>query len=48
LSQEGLSDKAIGERLFISPLTVKVHMRHIYEKYGVKKRAEFLAKVLNK
>jgi DNA-binding CsgD family transcriptional regulator len=48
MAQEGLSDKEIGERLFISPLTVRVHVTHIYNKFGVKKRAEFMAKVLGK
>ena len=43
---ERLSDKEIGERLFISPFTVRGHVTHIYDKFGVKKRTEFLAKVL--
>lgn len=36
----GLSNKELGERLFISQNTVKTHLRHIYAKTGARNRAE--------
>lgn len=37
---DGLSNKEIGERLFISISTVKTHIINIYSKLGVKNRVE--------
>src|ERR1041384_1965558 len=36
----GLSNQAIAKKLFISPDTVKVHLRHIYQKLGVSNRTQ--------
>ena len=36
----GLSNRDIGSALFISQVTVKAHLRHIFEKLGVRSRAQ--------
>jgi DNA-binding CsgD family transcriptional regulator len=37
---QGMTNIEIGKRLFISPSTAKVHVRHILEKLGVRTRIE--------
>lgn len=44
LLQDGLTDKEIAERLFLSVLTVKKHNRNIYKKLGVSSRRQAIAK----
>lgn len=46
LVSQGLSNKQIGERLYISELTVKTHMTHIMRKTGARNRVELLAAML--
>ena len=40
----GLSNREIGQRLFITPGTVKVHAANIYGKLGVHSRTQAVAK----
>lgn len=42
---QGLTNKEIGERLFISPNTVKYHIRNIYRSFNVTSRPELFAKI---
>ena len=43
---EGLTNAEIGKRLSVSEQTVKFHLRHIFIKFGVKRRAELISRLL--
>jgi DNA-binding CsgD family transcriptional regulator len=45
LVAEGLTNPEIGERMFISRGTVKIHLSHIYAKLDVRNRSELAAHV---
>ncbi len=48
LVADGGSNREIARRLFISEPTVKVHLRHIYDKLGVRNRAEASARAVQR
>ena len=43
---EGLTNADIGKRLSVSEQTVKFHLRNIFIKFGVKRRAELISRLL--
>jgi DNA-binding CsgD family transcriptional regulator len=43
---EGLTNAEIGLRLTVSEQTVKFHLRHIFIKFGVRRRAELISRLL--
>lgn len=47
LVSEGMKNKEIAQRLFISEETVKKHLNNVYRKMGVKSRFELIAKIYN-
>lgn len=48
LLTEGLSNKELGRRLFISEATVKTHLAHVYAKLGVDTRAAAIATAIRR
>jgi two-component system nitrate/nitrite response regulator NarL len=46
LTAEGQSAGEIGERLFLSPATVKTHLQRVYQKLGVSDRAAAVAEAM--
>ena len=45
LVAEGLTNREVAERLFVSPHTVSGHLRHIFMKLGVNSRVD-LARIV--
>lgn len=48
LLTQGLSNRELGQRLFISEATVKTHLAHIYSKLGVETRAAAIATAIRR
>jgi len=48
LIADGLSAPAVGERLHVSPATVKSHLKPLYEKLGVSDRAAAVAEAMRR
>ena len=48
LVAEGLTNPQVGERMFISPGTVKTHLAHVFSKLDVHSRAELSAQAVGR
>ena len=46
LVAKGFSNDELAERLHLSPDTIKVHLRHVYEKLGVESRVEAVTEAM--
>jgi len=46
LVAEGLTNPQIASRLFVSPQTVKTHMKNVFRKLGVSSRTELTVLVV--
>jgi DNA-binding CsgD family transcriptional regulator len=46
LCMRGLTNAEIGRRLRVAEQTVKFHLRHIFIKFGVRRRTELISKLL--
>jgi len=44
LVQDGLTNKEISQKLFLSENTIKTHLKHIYKKFSVKSRRDAIQK----
>lgn len=42
---QGISNKEIGDKLFVTEKTIKFHLTNIYRKHDVKSRSELVAKL---
>jgi DNA-binding CsgD family transcriptional regulator len=43
LAAEGLSNREIGQKLFVSPRTVSTHLYRVYPKLGISARSQLVA-----
>ena len=48
LTAEGLTNRAIAERLFVSRRTVATHLEHVFQKLGFSTRARLAAEAVRR